>query len=233
MNTLTLPGRGVVERSNGSALVEWGANKAIAAVYGPREVIPRHKANPYKAIVRFYYRMAPFSVPEHKNPRPGRREIEISKVCSEALERAVLTHKFPNSQIDVYVTILDSDAGTRITALTAASVALAAAGIPMKDLVAGVAVGRAGGKIIVDLNKEEEDAPDAVDLPVAFLPALDEVVLLQQDGPMTPGEWKEALELGKKASLKVYELQRNALREAYEAPKDSGPRDAGYVGEVQ
>src|SRR3989344_5708895 len=80
---------GVVERSNGSALVEWGANKAIAAVYGPREVIPRHKANPYKAIVRFYYRMAPFSVPEHKNPRPGRREIEISKVCSEALERAV------------------------------------------------------------------------------------------------------------------------------------------------
>ncbi|MBN1159943.1 MAG: exosome complex exonuclease Rrp41 [Candidatus Diapherotrites archaeon] len=208
---------GVLDRADGSAYVEWGHNKAIAAVYGPREVLPKHMANPYKAIMRVYYRMAPFSVPEHKRPAPGRREIEISKVLSEALDAAVLTERFPQSQIEVHIDILDADAGTRITALTAASAALADAGIPMRDLVAGVSVGKAGGRVIADLTKAEEDASDAVDIPMAILPSTKEVVLLQMDGILTKEEWKDAHELAHKAAEKVYNLQKEALRKRYES----------------
>src|SRR3990167_141415 len=150
---------GVIPRADGSAYLEWGQNKVFAAVYGPRECLPKHTASPYKAVIKFEYRMATFSVPDRKNPKPGRREIEISKVCGEALEKAIFVERFPNTTIDVFVEILDSNAGTRVAGLAAASVALADAGIPMRDLVAATGVGKAGGEIILDLNKEEEDAP--------------------------------------------------------------------------
>ena len=113
----------------------------------PKECLPKHLANPYRAIVRYTYRMATFSVPDRKNPKPGRREIEISKVSGEALERAIFLERFPNTAIHVDVEVVDSNAGTRIAALTAASVALADAGIPMRDLVVGTSVGKAGGKM--------------------------------------------------------------------------------------
>ena len=203
---------GVIPRADGSAFLEWGQNKVYAAVYGPRECLPKHTASPYKAVIKFNYRMAAFSVPDRKNPRPGRREMEISKVCGDALERAIFVERFPNTQIDITVEIVDADAGSRIAALTAASVACADAGIPMRDMVSGTGVGKAGGKIIVDLDKAEEDAPDAVDVPLAILPNSKEIVLLQLDGVMTQKEWKEAYKAGVEASMEVYEIQKKALK---------------------
>ena len=210
---------GVVPRAEGSAYLEWGQNKVIAAVYGPRECLPKHTASPYKAVVKFTYRMASFSVPDRKNPKPGRREIEISKVCGEALERVIFTERFPNTQINVSVQIIDSNAGSRIAALTAASVALADAGIPMRDMVCGTSVGKAGGKMIVDLDKNEEDAPDAVDIPIAVMPNSGEIVLLQLDGVLSKKEWEEGYKLAVEAIKKVYEVQKAALKEKYATEK--------------
>ena len=207
---------GVLDNADGSARLEWGQNKVLVGVYGPREALPKHTQDPLKARVNLVYRMATFSVPDRKNPRPARREIEISKVCSEALERAVFIERFPNTTIDVFVEIFDSNAGTRAAGLTAASVALADAGIPMRDLVAATGVGKAGGEIILDLNKEEEDAPDAVDIPIAIMPRTEEIVLLQMDGLLTKDEWKKAYELGVKGCKQVYEIQKQALRKKYE-----------------
>lgn len=205
----------VLHNAEGSAYIEWGQNKALVGVYGPREALPQHIQDPTKALVNFVYRMATFSVPDKKMPKPGRREIEISKVLGEALERAIFLEKFPNTTIDIYAYIFDSNAGTRITALTAAAVAVADAGIPMRDLVSGVAVGRAGGQLMLDLTKEEEDAPDAVDIPVAILPNSEEIVLLQMDGLMKKEEMKKALEMGLQGCKQVYDLQKQSLKERY------------------
>jgi len=207
---------GVLPRADGSAYLEWGQNKVLAAVYGPKEALPKHIADPYRAVVKYFYRMASFSVPERKNPKPGRREIEISKVSGEALERAIFLEKFPNTSIDIHVEILDSNAGTRIAALTAAAVALADAGIPMRDIVCGITVGKAGGHILLDLTKEEEDAPDAVDIPIAVLPNSEEIVLLQMDGLLTKDEWKKAAEMARKGAKNVSELQKAALMKKYD-----------------
>lgn len=220
---------GILNRAEGSAYLEWGQNKVMAAVYGPREALPKHIQNPYKALVNYQYRMATFSVPERKNPKPGRREIEISKVCGEALEKAIFIEKFPNTTIDVFVEILDSNAGTRVAALTAASVALADAGIPMRDLIAATGVGKAGGEVILDLNKEEEDAPDAVDIPLAIMPRTEEIVLLQMDGLLTKEEWKKALKLGMEGCKRVYEVQKEALRKRYEGAETESEAEAEKV----
>lgn len=206
---------GVLPNADGSAYLEWGQNKVLVGVYGPNEALPKHIQNPYKAIINCQYRMATFSVSDRKSPKPGRRDIEISKVLSEALEKAVFVEKFPNTSISVICTVFDSNAGTRVAALTAASVALADAGIPMKDLVSATGVGKAFGAVILDLNKAEEDAPDAVDVPIAILPNSEEIVLLQMDGPLTPEEWKKVAALGVAGCKKVYEFQKNALKSKY------------------
>lgn len=211
---------GVIGRADGSAYIEWGQNKILAAVYGPKEVLPKHLANPYKAIVTYHYRMATFSVPDRKNPKPGRREIEISKVSGEALERAIFLERFPNTEIEIDVEVIDSNAGTRVAALTAASIALVDAGIPMRDIISAVGVGRAGGKLLIDLNKEEEDAEDAVDIPLAIMSNSSEIVLLQLDGLMKKDEWQKAVEIGIDACKKVYEIQKNALKEKYIAERE-------------
>lgn len=213
---------GVIPRADGSAYLEWGQNKVFAAVYGPRECLPKHTASPYKAVVKFEYRMATFSVPDRKNPKPGRREVEISKVCGEALEKAIFVERFPNTQIDITVEIVDSNAGSRIAALTAASVALADAGIPMRDMVCGTSVGKAGGKLIVDLDKNEEDAPDAVDIPIAMLPNSKEIVLLQLDGVLTRAEWEQAYKMGEAAAMHIYDVQKAALKAKYANVEEKG-----------
>ncbi|NTV28359.1 MAG: exosome complex exonuclease Rrp41, partial [Methanothrix sp.] len=104
---------GVLARADGSCYIEMGGNKVIAAVYGPREVHPRHLQESTRAIVRFRYNMASFSVEDRKRPGPDRRSQELSKVSREALEPVILTSFFPRSVIDVFVEVLQADAGTR------------------------------------------------------------------------------------------------------------------------
>lgn len=206
---------GILPNANGSAYLEWGQNKVYAAVFGPREALPKHSQNPYKSVIKVNYRMATFSVPERKQPRPNRRDYEISKVLGEALDRAIFTEQFPNTEISVIVEVVDSNAGSRVACLTAASCALADAGIPMRDLVAATGVGKAFGELIVDLNKEEEDASDAVDIPIAILPNSEEIVLLQMDGLLTKEELDKIMPMAMKACKQVYEVQKKALAERY------------------
>ena len=52
---------GVIDNASGSAYVEWGNNKIIAAVYGPKEAMPKHMMDPSKAIIKCRYAMSPFS----------------------------------------------------------------------------------------------------------------------------------------------------------------------------
>ncbi len=210
---------GVLRKANGSAYLEWGGNRVLAAVYGPREVHPRHLALPDRALIRCRYNMAPFSTEERKRPGPDRRSVELSKVIREALLPAVFVERFPNTSIDIFVEILRSDAGTRIAGITAASLALADAGIPLKGLVAGCTVGKVGDWLVLDVGHEEDMWGDA-DIPLAMIMETQEITLLQSDGTLTPEEFKEALDLVIKGCTYVYELQKEALRRPYMAVEE-------------
>ena len=207
---------GVLHRADGSCYLEWGGNKVLAAVYGPREAIPRHTQNPLRAIVNARYNMAAFSVEDRKRPGPDRRSREISKVISEALEKVVLTEHFPRSAIDVNIEVLDAEAGTRCAGLTAAGVALADAGIPMKDIPVACAAGKIAGQIVIDLGKEEDNFGDA-DLPVAISPRTNEILLLQMDGHLTVEEFNKALDLAIKGCHAASEIQKKAILDKYQS----------------
>jgi exosome complex component RRP41 len=210
---------GVLEKANGSVYIEWGNNKIIAAVYGPREVHPRHLSLTDKALVRCRYHMAPFSTDERKKPAPSRREIELSKVITAAVEPVIFTELYPRTGIDVFIEVLESDGGTRCVAITATSLALADAGIPLKDLVAACAAGKIDGQIVLDMNGIEDQLGDA-DLPIAITSRNKGITLLQMDGILTHEEFKKALNLAIEGCEKIYDLQKEALRKKYTVSKE-------------
>ncbi len=208
---------GVVPNAKGSASFKIGKTWAIAAVYGPREIYPKFLANPKRGILRCHYTMMPFSGSgERIRPGKSRRAQEIAMVMESALAPVVDLSDFPNSVIDVFVELPQTDAGTRCAAISAASMALADAGIPMKDIVSSVAVGQVDGTVLADLNYNEE-AYEAVvsDIPVAMLHNTKEISLLQMDGEISKKDLLSALELAKDATEKVYKVQVAALKERF------------------
>ncbi len=206
---------GVLSNADGSALVEYGRTKVLAAVYGPREPPQRFMLLPDRAILRVRYHMAPFSTSERKSPAPSRREVELSKVIREALEPVVLSELFPRTSIDVFVEVLQADGGTRTAGVTAASLALADAGIPMKALVAGVAVGKVEGVLVLDVDEVEDSAGEA-DLPIAGAPDLGLITLIQLNGVLSEEELRRAIDMAWPAIEELVRMEKEVLRRKYE-----------------
>jgi exosome complex component RRP41 len=204
----------VVSRADGSAMVKFGNTVAIAAVYGPRPLYPKYLQEARTGILRCRYNMVPFSVVERKNPGPDRRSIELSKVIRLALEPAIFLEEFPKATIDIFVEILQADGSTRVTGINAASLALASAGIPMKDLVTACSVGKIEDTLILDLSGTEDNNSEC-DMAFAMMPSKGKITLLQMDGVMKKEEIKKLMEMAKEACMKIYEMQKNAIREKY------------------
>jgi exosome complex component RRP41 len=205
---------GVLKQADGSASIRQGKTYIIAGVYGPRELHPRHLTLNDRAYLRVTYRMATFSVPDRKRPAPSRREKEISMVIANALKPALFLEEFPKAVVDVFIQVIQADGGTRCAAINAASLALADAGIPMRGLIPAVAVGKADGKLLVDLG-DEEDKYGQGDVPMAIIPQTEEITLLQQDGSFTKEELMEAMQMGVNSCKYLHELQKEALKRAY------------------
>ncbi len=213
---------GVIPNADGSAFFKIGKTFAYAAVYGPRELYPKFLQDPKKGIIRCHYSMMPFSGSgERIRPGGNRRSQEISMVMDAALAPVIDLSAFPNAVVDVFVDLPQTDAGTRCAAISAAAIALADAGIPMKDMISSVAVGQVDGTVVADLCYDEE-AYDAIvsDIPVAMTHNTQEITLLQMDGEISKADLIKALELAKKATEEIYQLQVKALKEKFSGAKN-------------
>ena len=209
---------GVIKRADGSAYFKIGDTAAYAAVYGPRDLFPRFLQDPQRGILRCRNNMMPFSGSgDRVKPGGSRRSKEISMVTEKALLPVLNLEDFPNAVVDVFIELPQTDAGTRCAGICAAAIALADAGLSMKDLVAAVSVGKVGNMVAVDLNYAEEsyEHGDVADVPVAFIPRTGQISLLQMDGLIDKESLKQALELGRKACLEINEIQKKALKEKF------------------
>lgn len=205
---------GVLKRADGSATVELGDTRALSAVFGPKELHPKHRQNPEKAVLDARYNMAPFAVEDRKRPGPSRRSKEIGLVGKRSLEPVVRLEKFPNTVIDVQIEILEANASTRVTGLTAASLALANAGIPMKGMVSACAVGKLEDIMVLDVAGKE-DASGKADIPVAMMTPGEKITLLQFDGDIARQDLERGLELAKKGCRILHEKQKETLKQKY------------------
>lgn len=209
---------GIIKRADGSAMFKIGKTTAFAAVYGPRNLYPKFLQNPEEGVLRVHYNMMPFSsAGERVRPGGNRRSRELSLVMGNSLKPALDLKEFPNSVIDVYVELPETDAGTRCAGICAASMALADAGILMKDLVSSVSIGKVDDKVVVDMDYAEEayeDGPVA-DVPLAIIPRTGEITLLQMDGEITKDELMKGIAMAKESCQQINEVQKAALKEKY------------------
>jgi len=210
---------GVLPNADGSAYIEHGKNKILVGVFGPREMHPKHLSMADRMVIRCRYHMASFSVPERKSPAPSRREVELGKVIRESLEPSVFNDLYPRTGVDVFIEVLQADGGTRCASITAASLALADAGIPMRDLVVACAAGKVDDQVVLDLM-DEEDKLGVADVPVAYMPSLNAITLLQMDGILTPEELEKAINMAMDGCKKIYAMQKEALKTKYMTVKE-------------
>jgi len=209
---------GVVKNADGSSEFKIGNTKAIAAVYGPREMFPRFMQNPSKGILRVNYNMMPFSGDgDRVRPGPNRRAKELSHVITKALLPFVNLEKYPNSVVDVFIELPETDAGSRCAGICAASMALAHSGIEMKSLIGSISTGHVDDQILIDLDGEEEHVHDVhvADLPIAMAPRIGQISLVQMDGFMSPEKVIEAVEKVTPVIQKIVDVQKEALHAHY------------------
>ena len=219
---------GVIKNAQGSAMVRHGGNQIYVGVYGPREVHPRHMAKPDRGILRVYYRMCTFSVHERKSPAPRHAVTRFPEVIREALEPVLFLEAYPNSQIEIYIEVVAADGGTRCASTTAASLALADAGIPMKSLVVGVAAGKAQDQVILDLG-DKEDKVGQADVPAVVVMKDKSISLLQFDGEMTIEEMDLSFKYILKGAEAIYQKQLEALKGKYEAIQKQAEQESKEI----
>lgn len=204
----------IVSRADGSAKVSFGNTTAVVSAYGPRRLFPRFMQEQEAGILRCRYNMSPFSATERIRPGNSRRGTEISKVTKHAFEPVLFLEEFPKATMDVFEEVLQADGSTRVTAINAASLALAEAGAKMRDLVAACSVGKIDETLVVDLNGLEDNNSEA-DVAFAIMPTKGEITLLQMDGRLTKDELMKLLGMAEKSCKKIYETQRKTLMEKY------------------
>ncbi|WOL01502.1 exosome complex component [Canna indica] len=230
---------GVVAKADGSALFEMGNTKVIAAIYGPREVQNKGQQANNQALVRCEYSMANFSTGDRtRRPKGDRRSTEISLVIRQTMEACILTHLMPHSQvilieflvhillkffmyflpkicflqIDIFVQVLQADGGTRSACINAATLALADAGIPMRDIVTSCSAGYLSSTPLLDLNYIEDSA-GGPDVTVGILAKTDKVTLLQMDAKLPMDIFENVMQLAIEGCKAIAHYIRGVLLE--------------------
>ena len=221
--------RGVISQAKGSAYLEQGGTKLLAAVYGPREVAHRRQFS-MRGQLTAELKFAPFSCyGARRGHQMDREEEELGLVVGEALSSTVCLHSYPKACIEVFLTVLQDDGGVLAAALTASGLALADAGIQMYDLVVGGAVSvGAGGVLLADPEREEGYTPGGGvegEVTVGCLPSLDQVVACVAEGRLDPDTLAAALAAATEQCRELLPAVQHCLVEKIQKLKAEGAQD--------
>ncbi len=136
---------GLLPRTHGSGLFTRGQTQSLAVTtLGTRadeQMVEALEGKSYKKFM-LHYSFPPFSVGEIKPVRgPGRREIGHGALAEKSLKAVMpTTEEFPYT-VRVVSEILESNGSSSMATVCASSLSLMDAGVPIKEPVAGVALG--------------------------------------------------------------------------------------------
>lgn len=209
---------GLITQASGSAYIETGSLKLICSVYGPHPT-RRDVAFNSKATLNTEVRFAPFALASRRRV-PG-KETESSHLSAK-LEQALLPSLrldlLPKSVIDLFVMVLECD-GPEVdvaASITAASVALAQAGVEMFGLVIASSAVIYSDRILLDPTATEcdqaDDDSDVIGLvSLASLPALGTVTNISIQGRIPRTVAKQALAKLNDACAQIHTVAAKAL----------------------
>ncbi|KAJ3354960.1 Exosome complex component RRP41 [Allomyces javanicus] len=203
---------GVLAQADGSAYLEMGNTKVLAAVYGPRECRMRSQALHDRAIINVEFTQATFSRIERRQTRKfDRKNVEVQLQIRDTFEAVVDTTIYPRSQIDIYLQIMQADGGQVQACINAATLALINAGVAMRDYVVACTVGNVDGTPLLDLNHIEE-SQGTPEITLATLPRSSNVVLIQMESRLHMDKLEKTLQLAKDGCAQIHELLDEVVR---------------------
>ncbi|MBL7081514.1 MAG: polyribonucleotide nucleotidyltransferase [Candidatus Omnitrophica bacterium] len=217
-------------RTHGSSLFTRGQTQSLCVTtLGTGEderLVEALEGEKYKSFM-LHYNFPPFSVGETKPVRgPGRREIGHGALAERALSYVMPSKdEFPYT-VRVVSEILESNGSSSMATVCSASLALMDAGVPIKDAVAGIALGLIKGKeniLLTDIAGVEDYFGD-MDLKVAG--TKEGVTAVQLDLKIDGIEidlLNEALIQSREARLKVLEKMTATIASPHEKIADFAP----------
>ena len=137
---------GVLPRAHGSAIFQRGETQALAlATLAPIEeaqMIDAYGGGEQSKRFILHYNFPPFSVGETgRTGAPGRREIGHGALAERSLEPVVPDENDFRYAIRVSSEIMESNGSTSMASVCGGMLALMDAGVPMKEMVAGISIG--------------------------------------------------------------------------------------------
>lgn len=238
---------GLLPRTHGSGLFVRGNTQALAfttlGAPGDAQLLDTIKSN---GDMRFmlHYNFPPFSVGEARSFRgPGRRDIGHGALAKKAIESLIPDKESFPYTIRVVSEILSSNGSSSMATVSASSLSLMDAGVPIKSPAAGIAMGLIVGgdgeyKILTDIQGPEDHYGD-MDLKVAGTEG--GVTAMQMDVKIqgiTLEILGETLEAARKARLHILETTNKALDKARVELSSYAPRiltikiDPSKIGEI-
>eukprot|EP00933_Yihiella_yeosuensis_P008421 TRINITY_DN113851_c0_g1_i1.p1 TRINITY_DN113851_c0_g1~~TRINITY_DN113851_c0_g1_i1.p1 ORF type:complete len:317 (+),score=46.97 TRINITY_DN113851_c0_g1_i1:87-1037(+) len=220
---------GAVPNASGSAYIEQGGTKIIAAVYGPRPAVERsQKAGRAEGLLNIDLSFAPFSSRINGKEENEKRVLLYNSILQGCLESVVLLDRYAKTAFDVSLMVLEDDGGVLTASLAAASLALSDAKVETRDLIAGATVhlvgssasgsGSAPGSILLDCDSKEEQAlpPDSSVLHLGLCPSRGSVCLFHSAGPLPPKPLEQMVLVAKDTAAAVGAEMRRCLEKRVE-----------------
>jgi polyribonucleotide nucleotidyltransferase len=159
---------GVLPRTHGSALFNRGETQALAVVTlgtsADEQRIDFIGGEEMRSFM-LHYNFPPYSVGEAKGQRsPGRREIGHGALARKALVPVLPSPETFPYTIRIVSEILSSNGSSSMATVCGGTLSMMDAGVPMKDFVAGIAMGllKEGDDVVVltDILGDEDHAGD-------------------------------------------------------------------------
>lgn len=167
--------------ANGSSFYERAFSKIVVSVHGPRPLSKASQGYSPTAILSVDFKYAPFAAARRTGYLKTTRERAIGQLIATALQSSVLTKLYPKSEIALNILVLeepaDGELETIAASVTAASAAIADAGIECIDLVAGA--------VIRTPPSEEEKGKGLV---IGYMPHREEMTMMYMTGTGDKGQ---------------------------------------------
>ncbi len=223
---------GLLPRTHGSGLFTRGQTQSLSVTTlgtgEDEQMIEALEGESYKSFM-LHYNFPPFSVGETRPVRgPGRREIGHGALAGKAL-KAVMPSKeqFPYT-VRVVSEILESNGSSSMATVCAATLSLMDAGVPIKEPVAGIAIGlvKEGDNYVIlnDINGLEDHFGD-MDFKVAG--TKNGITTLQMDlkiGGLKIELFEEALEIAKQSRISILDKIKAIIPESRKELSVFAPR---------
>lgn len=171
--------KGLIDGANGSSYIELACTKVTCAIYGPREISSSADESLSKCSLETSIKFSPFARQHRTDPLliqyDNDEDCEEAELCSrleEALLPCILLYKYPKSQIDIIVDVIEDDGQHLLSAIIlSATVALIDACIELYDTVVAKSL---------RINHSS--------FTLCYMPNLGQVSCLFFDGEATPSE---------------------------------------------